>query len=80
MNAPKCEASGYIDFLVAAPKVFGCTKAARVQSVDPQAPAHVALTRFLHQLGPRAEFGGGALGGGGPRATLLQTLSASGYW
>ena len=31
MNAPKCEAANYIDFLVAAQRVFSCTEAARVQ-------------------------------------------------
>ena len=54
MNAPKCEASDYIDFLVAAQKVFSCTEAARVQLADPQAPAHDALTRLLHRLEPTA--------------------------
>lgn len=56
MNAPKCEASDYIDFLVAAQKVFSCTEAARAQPVDPQAAAHDALTRLLHRLEP-AELG-----------------------
>ncbi len=52
MNAPKCTAIDYIDFLVASPRAVSGTEAARVQPDRPKAPAHDAFTRLLHRLEP----------------------------
>lgn len=64
MNAPKCEATDHIYLLVAAQKVFSCTETARVQPVDPPAPARDAL----HRLEPAVLWSGassqGRLAGG----------------
>jgi len=55
MNAPRCTALNYVDFLVATPRTCRCTEAARVQPDSPKAPAHDAFTRLLHRLEPDAE-------------------------
>jgi len=52
MNGPKVHANNYIDFLVATPKAFSATEAARVQPDAPARPAHDAYTRLLHRLEP----------------------------
>jgi putative transposase len=52
MNAPRCQAEDYIDFLVATPKHCSATEAARVQPEQPRQPAHDAFTRLLHRLEP----------------------------
>ena len=52
MNEPKLTDLDYINFLVASPKVFSCTEAARVQPESPRRAAHDALTRLLHRLKP----------------------------
>lgn len=52
MNAPKCDARDYIDFLVASPRAVSGTEAARAQPDRPAAPAHDAFTRLLHRLEP----------------------------
>jgi putative transposase len=52
MNAPKCTANAYIDFLVASPDVVSGTEAARVQPASADSPAHDAFTRLLHRLDP----------------------------
>ncbi|MDQ5851235.1 MAG: transposase [Chloroflexota bacterium] len=52
MNAPKVTDLDYIDFLVAAPAIFSCTEAARVQPDTPRRAAHDALTRLLQRLEP----------------------------
>lgn len=52
MNAPKCSAIDYIDFLVASPRAVSGTEAARVQPDRPHPPAHDAFTRLLHRLEP----------------------------
>jgi hypothetical protein len=52
MNAPKCSAIDYINFLVASPRVVSGTEAARVQPEQGDAPAHDAFTRLLHRLEP----------------------------
>jgi hypothetical protein len=52
MNAPKCTASDYIDFLVASPGAVSGTEAARVQPARAAPPAHDAFTRLLHRLDP----------------------------
>jgi hypothetical protein len=55
MNAPRCSAEDYIQFLLATPKVCSATEAARVQPDRPNAPAHDAFTRLLHRLEPDPE-------------------------
>src|SRR5436853_3348202 len=52
MNPPRCTAEGYVDFLLASPRVVTATEAARVQPDSPRAPAHDAFTRLLHRLEP----------------------------
>ena len=52
MNAPRCTAEDYIQFLLATPKVCSATEAARVQPDTPGRPAHDAFTRLLHRLEP----------------------------
>jgi putative transposase len=52
MNAPKCTAIDYIDFLVASPRAVSGTEAARVQPERDAPPAHDAFTRLLHRLEP----------------------------
>jgi hypothetical protein len=52
MNAPKCRAEDYIDFLIATPKVCSALEAARVQPPQADPPAHDAFTRLLHRLEP----------------------------
>jgi putative transposase len=52
MNAAKCSATDYIDFLVAAPRAVSATEAARAQPDRPAPPAHDAFTRLLHRLEP----------------------------
>lgn len=54
MNLPRCTAEGYVDFLLASPRVVTATEAARVQPHSPRAPAHDAFTRLLHRLEPDA--------------------------
>jgi len=44
MNPPKCDDLEYIHFLIAAQKVFTCTKAAICQPQGQKAPAHDAFT------------------------------------
>jgi putative transposase len=52
MRAAKCHDLDYIDFLIASPRTFSCTEAARVQPESPHAPAHDSFTRLLHRLEP----------------------------
>ena len=52
MNAPKCSAIDYIDFLVASPRAVSGTEDARAQPARPRPPAHDAFTRLLHRLEP----------------------------
>jgi hypothetical protein len=52
MNAPKCTAQDYIDFLVASPRAVSGTEAARVRPPRADPPAHDAFTRLLHRLEP----------------------------
>jgi putative transposase len=51
-NAVKCRDTDYIDFLIASPRYFTCTEAAKVQPDSNQPPAHDAFTRLLHRLEP----------------------------
>ncbi|HEX5505242.1 MAG TPA: transposase [Thermomicrobiales bacterium] len=52
MNAPKCSAVEYINYLVASPRAVSGTEAARAQPAQPDPPAHDAFTRLLHRLEP----------------------------
>src|SRR5512135_2053496 len=54
MNPPKVTDQDYINFLIATPKVYSTTEAARVQPEKPMRPAHDAVTRLLHRLEPDA--------------------------
>ncbi len=54
MNAAKCEAKDYINFLVASPHSYSCMEAAKVQPARANAPAHDAFTRLLQRLEPDA--------------------------
>ena len=54
MNPPKVTDEDYINFLIATPKVYSATEAARVQPEKPVMPAHDAFTRLLHRLEPDA--------------------------
>jgi len=47
MNPPKCTDLDYIQFLIAAQRVFTCTEAARCYQEDNKPPAHDALIRLL---------------------------------
>jgi putative transposase len=49
---PKCTATDYINFIIASPKLFSCTEAAKVQPEVPDSPAHDAFTRLLLRLEP----------------------------
>jgi putative transposase len=52
MTASRCQPRDYIDFLLASPKAFSATEAARVQPQRLHSPAHDAFTRLLHRLEP----------------------------
>jgi hypothetical protein len=52
MNQPKVTDLDYINFLVAAPAVFSCAEAGRVQPAGPRRAAHDALNRLLQRLNP----------------------------
>ena len=52
MRRRKVEEIDYIQFLIAAQKVYTCTEAARCQPEDVQAPAHDAFTRLLTRQPP----------------------------
>lgn len=55
MNAPRCTEADYIQFLVASPRAYTCTEAARVQPDSSFAPAHDSFTRLLTRLEPDPE-------------------------
>ena len=50
MNPPKCTEYDYINFLIATPKHYSCTEAARVQPEQNNPPAHDSLNRLLYRL------------------------------
>jgi putative transposase len=52
MNAPKVSPLDYIQFLIAAQRVFTCTEAATCQPKQPDPPAHDAFTRLLARQPP----------------------------
>ncbi len=47
MHPPKVDELDYIQFLIAAQKVYTCSEAARCQPEDGNAPAPDAFTRLL---------------------------------
>ncbi len=56
MNPPKCDELDYINFLIAAQKVFSHTEAAKCHpAADSDGPAHDAYTRLLHRCQSDAE-------------------------
>ena len=52
MNAPQVDELDYIQFLIAAQRVFTCTEAATCQPEQPAPPAHDAFTRLLSRQPP----------------------------
>jgi DDE family transposase len=52
MNAPRVDDLDYIQFLIAAQRVFTCTEAAACQPEQPDPPAHDAFTRLLSRQPP----------------------------
>jgi DDE superfamily endonuclease len=52
MNAPKVDELDYIQFLIAAQRVFTCTEAATCQPEQADPPAHDAFTRLLSRQPP----------------------------
>jgi hypothetical protein len=54
-NDVKCRDTDYIDFIIASPKSFCCTEAAKVQPESHAPPAHDAFTRLLIRLEPDPE-------------------------
>jgi putative transposase len=52
MNAPRVDELDYIQFLIAAQRVFTCTEAAACQPAQPDPPAHDAFTRLLSRQPP----------------------------
>jgi putative transposase len=54
-NAVKCRDTDYIDFLIASPRNFSCSEAAKVQPESGRPPAHDAFTRLLHRIEPDPE-------------------------
>lgn len=55
MNPPKCDELDYINFLVAAQKVFSSVEAAKTHPAEAKAPAHDAYTRLLQRLPPDSQ-------------------------
>jgi len=51
----KCRDTDSIDFIIASPRHFSCTEAAKVQPEAADPPAHDAFTRLLHRLEPDPE-------------------------
>ncbi len=52
MNPPKCDELDYINFLVAAQKVFSSLEASKTHPAGENGPAHDAYTRLLQRLPP----------------------------
>lgn len=47
MNRPKCDEYDYINFLIAAQRIFSCVEASRCQPKGDAAPSHDSFTRLL---------------------------------
>ena len=56
MNRPKCEELDYINFLIAAQRVFSSTEASRTHPAEEQGPAHDAYTRLLKRIPPDSQM------------------------
>ncbi len=52
MNIPKVTDVAYIQFLIAAQRVYTCTEAAQCAPETPRPPAHDAFVRLLHRQPP----------------------------
>jgi hypothetical protein len=52
MNPAKVTDTDYIQFLIAAQRVYTCTEAAQCTPPTPHAPAHAAFVRLLHRQPP----------------------------
>ena len=55
MNPPKCNELDYINFLIAAQRVFSTVEAAQTTPDDKREPAHDAYTRLLQRLPPDSQ-------------------------
>ena len=55
MNPPKVDEFDYIQFLLAAQRVFSTVEASKVVSCDDVAPAHDAYTRLLQRIPPDSQ-------------------------
>ena len=55
MNPPKCDDLDYINFLIAAQKVFSNVEAAKTHPAEDHAPAHDAYTRLLQRMPPDSQ-------------------------
>jgi hypothetical protein len=55
MNPPKCDELDYINFLIAAQRVFSHVEASRTHPAQEDGPAHDAYTRLLKRLSPESE-------------------------
>lgn len=55
MNPPKCDELDYINFLIAAQKVFSSVEASQTHPAEEPAPAHDAYTRLLQRLPPDSQ-------------------------
>ena len=55
MNPPKCNELDYINFLVAAQKVFSSVEASKTHPAKENAPAHDAYTRLLKRIPPDSD-------------------------
>ena len=55
MNPPKCNELDYINFLIAAQRVFSTVEAAQTTPDNKRAPAHDAYTRLLQRLPPDSQ-------------------------
>src|SRR5437870_4577671 len=55
MNHAKVKPEDYVQFLLASPTQYTCTEAARVQPVQPAAPAHDSFNRLWTRLEPDPE-------------------------
>lgn len=55
MNPPKCDELDYINFLIAAQKVFSSVEASKTHPAAEVAPAHDAYTRLLQRVPPDSQ-------------------------
>jgi putative transposase len=55
MNPPECNEMDYINFLIAAQKVFSSVEASHTHPADQPGPAHDAYTRLLKRLPPDSQ-------------------------